>query len=190
MIPKRLKINSLIIMSKPLMKLQKGFTLVEILIVVSLIAILAVVALITINPAEAQRRARDTQRIKDISSMQSIVEQYLSDHPTDFSATNKTSLGGTNNCSSSGWIGIDLCAYANTLPTDPSNRTSIVTTTAAGNAESDRAVYELIINSEGQYRICSRMESRANLAKLTNDGSSNDYFEVFSFTGVAACDGS
>ena len=69
-------------MIKPLMKSQKGFTLVEILIVVSLIAILAVVALITINPAEAQRRARDTQRIKDLSSIQSIIEQYLAAHPT------------------------------------------------------------------------------------------------------------
>ena len=44
-------------MLKTLRQRQKGFTLVEILIVVALIAILAVVALITINPAEAQRRA-------------------------------------------------------------------------------------------------------------------------------------
>lgn len=172
------------------MKTQKGFTLVEILIVVSLIAILAVVALITINPAEAQRRARDTQRIKDISSMQSIIEQYLSDHPSNFSTTDKTSLGGTNNCGTGGWIGIDLCAYANTLPLDPSNRTSVIAVTDTGNAASAAAVYELIINTDGQYRICSRMESKANLAKLTNDGSANNFFEVYSFTGVAACDGS
>ncbi len=176
-------------MIKPLLKSQKGFTLVEILIVVSLIAILAVVALITINPAEAQRRARDTQRIKDVSTMQSIVEQYMSDNPTTFSATNKVSTGGTNNCGTAGWVGIDLCAYANTLPLDPVNRTSIVTTTASGNATSSPAVYELILNAEGQYRICSRVESKANLAKLTNDGSANDYFEVFSFTGVTACNG-
>ena len=175
-------------MIKPLMKSQKGFTLVEILIVVSLIAILAVVALITINPAEAQRRARDTQRIKDLSSIQSIIEQYLADHPTGFESGTSTSLGGTNDCST-GWAGIDLCAYANTLPTDPTNRDSVVasTDTAVGNSENNEAQYQLIINAQGQYRICARMESRANVSKLTTDGKANEFFEVFSFTGVADC---
>src|SRR3989344_9349858 len=176
-------------MIKPLMKTQKGFTLVEILIVVSLIAILAVVALVTINPAEAQRRARDTQRIKDLASMQSIIEQYLSDNPTSFSATNKVSLGGINACGTTGWLGVDMCAYANTMPIDPVNRTSVVATTAAGGTVTAGAVYEMIINSQGQYHICTRLESRANVNKLTNDGSANDYFEVFSITGITACDG-
>jgi len=175
-------------MIKPLIKRQKGFTLVEILIVVSLIAILAVVALITINPAEAQRRARDTQRLKDVSSMQSIMEQYLSDNPTTASSTNVTSSanGGTNDCAT-GWIGINLCAYANTLPRDPVNRQTIVATTAVAGSTSAGAIYQLILNAEGQYRICSRMESKANVSKLTTDGAPNDYFEVYSYTGVAVC---
>lgn len=176
-------------MIKPLMKSQKGFTLVEILIVVSLIAILAVVALITINPAEAQRRARDTQRIKDISTLQSIVEQYLSDNPSDFTPITATSTGLTNDCSASGWIGIDLCRYANTLPIDPTNRDSVVASTDTGteNQERNPAAYQFILNSDGQYRICTRMESRANVTKLTNDAEANEFFEVFSFTDVALC---
>lgn len=171
------------------MKSQKGFTLVEILIVVSLIAILAVVALITINPAEAQRRARDTQRIKDISSLQSIIEQYLSDNPNNFTPITATSIGGTNDCSASGWVGIDLCRYANTLPTDPTNRDSVVASTDTGtdNQETAEAAYQLILDVDGQYRICTRMESRANVAKLTNDAEANEFFEVFSFTAVADC---
>lgn len=177
-------------MLKRSLRQQKGFTLVEILIVVSLIAILAVVALITINPAEAQRRARDTQRIKDITTLQSIIEQYLSDNASSFATTNTTSSGKTNNCGTSGWIGVDLCAYANTLPIDPSNRSSVVASTAAGGTTTAAAVYELIISTDGQYRICARLESKANVAKLTTDGSSNDYFEVFSYTGVTNCDGS
>ncbi|KXK10539.1 MAG: hypothetical protein UZ22_OP11002000710 [Microgenomates bacterium OLB23] len=173
-------------MFKPLMKAQKGFTLVEILIVVSLIAILAVVALITINPAEAQRRARDTQRIKDISSLQSIMEQYLSDN-SSVTSLSVRSLGGTNACDNTGWVGVDLCAYANTLPTDPTNRTSVVAVTDAGGTTTAGAAYTLILNSQGQYRICTRMESRANVAKLTTDGEPNNFFEVFSYTGVSGC---
>lgn len=168
------------------MKTQKGFTLVEILIVVSLIAILAVVALITINPAEAQRRARDTQRIKDISSLQSIIEQYLSDNSTVTGMT-EVSGGGTNACGASGWTGIDLCAYANTLPTDPTNRATVVAVTDAGGTTNATAQYSIIINDQGQYRICARMESRANVAKMTTDGEANNFFEVFSYTGVDDC---
>lgn len=175
-------------MLKTLRQRQKGFTLVEILIVVALIAILAVVALITINPAEAQRRARDTQRLKDISTLQSIVEQYLSDNPSTTFTTDIVSSAGTFTCDAN-WIGLDLCSYANTVPIDPANRSTIVAGTAG--SAGGNAYYEFILDATGQYRICTRFESQANIAKATSDGGqSDDYFEIYSYTGVTPCDGS
>ena len=57
---------------------EKGFTLVEILIVVALIAILAVIALVTINPAEAQKKSRDARRVKELGTLQGVCLLYTS----------------------------------------------------------------------------------------------------------------
>ena len=54
-------------------KKRSGFTLIEILIVVSLLAILAVAALIAINPGEATAKARDAQRLKQVADLQKII---------------------------------------------------------------------------------------------------------------------
>lgn len=53
---------------------RKGFTLVEILIVVAIIAILASVALVGLGPV--QRTGRDTRRISDLRQVQNGLELY------------------------------------------------------------------------------------------------------------------
>ena len=58
---------------------KKGFTLLELLIVIGILAILATVAIIIINPAELLRRSRDSARISDLSSLKSAIGMYLTD---------------------------------------------------------------------------------------------------------------
>ncbi len=56
---------------------RRGFTLIELLIVIGIIAILAGFILATYGPAK--QRARDTQRISDISQIQVALESYFED---------------------------------------------------------------------------------------------------------------
>ncbi|MBI1974731.1 MAG: prepilin-type N-terminal cleavage/methylation domain-containing protein [Parcubacteria group bacterium] len=48
---------------------QKGFTLLELLIVVAILAILSGVTIIVLNPSEMLRRARDAQRVSDLKTI-------------------------------------------------------------------------------------------------------------------------
>jgi len=56
------------------MEQQKGFSLVELLIVVGIIAILSGAAVVTINPVERLREARDTQRAQEIDSIDKTLK--------------------------------------------------------------------------------------------------------------------
>lgn len=53
---------------------KKGFTLVEMLVVISLIGILAALALVSF--ASTQKQARDTQRKSDLRQYQNALEAY------------------------------------------------------------------------------------------------------------------
>lgn len=55
---------------------EKGFTLVELLIVIALIGVLAVAVLAAINPLEQLNRARDTGMESDASQLLAAIDRY------------------------------------------------------------------------------------------------------------------
>ena len=57
-------------------KLLRGFTLVELLIVIALIAILSVAVLSTINPIEQSNKARDARVQNDAAELMGALERY------------------------------------------------------------------------------------------------------------------
>ena len=57
-------------------KIQNGFTLLELLVVISIIAILVTVGLTSFSTA--QRKGRDAKRKSDVKEVQSALEQYYS----------------------------------------------------------------------------------------------------------------
>lgn len=63
---------------------MKGFTLVELLIVIALIAILSVAVLATINPIEQSNKARDSRVQNDAAEIVNAAERYyatVSEYP-------------------------------------------------------------------------------------------------------------
>jgi len=56
---------------------MKGFILLELLIVIAILAILTTVIILVLNPAEALRKTRDTQRVTDLDNLKTVLSLYL-----------------------------------------------------------------------------------------------------------------
>lgn len=54
-------------------KSERGFTLLELLIVISIIAILSIALVFMLNPAETLKKARDAQRISDLKTVKTAL---------------------------------------------------------------------------------------------------------------------
>ncbi|HEY4523840.1 MAG TPA: type II secretion system protein [Candidatus Paceibacterota bacterium] len=73
--------------------MKKGFTLLELLIVIGILAILATATVLVLNPAELLKQARDSQRVTDLSSLNSALALYV----TSNAAPNMASTSATTN---------------------------------------------------------------------------------------------
>ena len=56
---------------------RKAFTLLELLIVIGILAILSTTVMIVINPADLLARARDSNRISDLSTVNSAINAFV-----------------------------------------------------------------------------------------------------------------
>ena len=110
---------------------QKGFTLLEILLVVAAIAILAGIVIVAINPTKQLGEARNAQRRSDVTVILNAAYQYSIDNngnlPTGITTT------PTEICSTTGapCVGlVDLGAltagekYLTAIPTEPQKVTA------------------------------------------------------------------
>ncbi len=57
----------------------KGFTLIEILIVIGLIAILAAITIIALNPTENFQAARNSERQSEVSQIANSIDRWVID---------------------------------------------------------------------------------------------------------------
>lgn len=101
---------------------QRGFTLIEMLVVISIIGILA--TLVAANLNSARSRARDAERKSDIKNIQTALRIYYNDHngyPASDDSDQIKGCGGTGTEScpwGSQWNEGDT-VYMPTLPKDP-----------------------------------------------------------------------
>lgn len=123
----------------------RGFTLIEILVVIGIIAILAAVVIIAINPARQFAQARNSQRQSNINSILNAIGQNLADNKGITTCTGITTSSSTIG-NGSGNLDLSNClaSYLPTsIPTDPNGGTAADTK------------YTISVDGTGRYLVCA-----------------------------------
>jgi len=94
-----------------ILKSKKGFTLVELLVVISIISILSSLSIVSVNIA--RQRARDAKREADISQVRLALYMYFDDN-LQFPFTNNEMI--PDNTTVENWTNVLIPALRGTLP--------------------------------------------------------------------------
>ena len=87
--------------------MKKGFTLIEILVVVTIISLLTSFAVVSYT--QLSKQSRDARRKTDLEQIRAALEMYRSNNNEYYSAI------FNNNCNNVTW----LTSYIATMPSDP-----------------------------------------------------------------------
>jgi prepilin-type N-terminal cleavage/methylation domain-containing protein len=166
---------------------NKGFTLLELLVVISILAVLAAVTVVVLNPAELLKRSRDAQRLNDLAAITSAVSFYMTEtsspslgsgcsttrawvsvtsgygSPAGWTIATSATPGAVNG---TGWVPVNLASLSSgsplpAFPIDPINN--------AGATPSQFYTYACRTSPLG-FQLVANLESAAYTPKEGTDG--------------------
>lgn len=171
-------------------KIKQGFTLIELLVVIAILSILATLVVLAINPAEAQRKSRDTTRLSDLATMRKAIDLAIAEGgslPGTIAVPFTGSSAGTrDSASASNYLGMDVSKYLSVLPIDPRQTATTVTTLSDGTTQIAAGGMVYSFKSNGAtYELDAYLESTANTPIAVNDGgTSATVYEVGTNPGL------
>jgi prepilin-type N-terminal cleavage/methylation domain-containing protein len=144
----------------------KGFSLIEILIVVGLILILAAVTIVAINPAKHFRDTRNAERKADISEILNAVTQYTAEDGKTLADLNLgTEVGEMIPSCADGWDGAaDIADVVNTGLLVPAY---IVEIPRDPQVTGDDIGYRICESGAGRVEIRAQEEGTTELSTVT-----------------------
>ncbi len=164
-------------------KFSKGFTLIELMVAISIIAILSGILYADFNTARKQ--SRDAQRRADLTSLQNAIELYKNKngrYPTGCNAAGSWSgqTGSSYACASGNQYIVGLAPeFIPTLPIDPklngNNSGYVYTTNTDGTVYkimSKNTVESEIVNDANDFRSCDVTNSSVGLCDATHPSNS------------------
>ena len=140
---------------------ERGFTLIEILIVIGIIAVLAAIVLIAVNPARQFAQANNTQRSSNVNAILNAVGQYVVDNKGMTSALEDEIPEGDEADAveiGNGTDEADLCellvpTYISALPADPSLPDQSIPVTGEDCEDTYSTGYDIYRSDEGRIVI-------------------------------------
>lgn len=121
-----------------MIKIKKGFTLVELMIVITVIAILATIAVVTFT--RVQKTARDSKRKEEMHSIVTALQGYYSEKSV-------YPISATSTAASTALTSALTTNYMSTVPTGPAGASGVNTD------------YMYITNAAGQtFALCATLE--------------------------------
>ncbi|MDB5245566.1 MAG: hypothetical protein JWN90_671 [Parcubacteria group bacterium] len=141
---------------------SRGFTLIEILIVIGMIAILASVVLIAINPLRQFAQARNSQRISNVNAILNAIGNRTAEHRgvfADIAGLCQTSIPSTATPMDSGLNDFNIrpClvpTYISELPYDPIGGNNFCANdTCSGNSYDTK--YTVKQDTNGRVTVCA-----------------------------------
>lgn len=104
--------------------LKKGFTLLEVLIVIGILAVLSAAVLVAVNPTRQFKLARDSQRVANVAAIANAISQNMADNKGVFTCEgDPVAFDATEEEISSADLDLAPCLvpdYIASIPFDPS----------------------------------------------------------------------
>jgi hypothetical protein len=156
---------------------KKGFTLVELIVVLGVAVAITGVLFVAIDPQAILAKSRDAQRIQDLDELSTGLQLALDDASIVLEDTKEcqecTSITGSARVDGTGWVKFEvlegktgLKEYLPHLPLDPLNVSPYV--------------YKIVVNGESQkFKIAVPLESPDNANRMRLDeGTDPNLYEV------------